>query len=86
MEHIEKRLDKILKNRFGFEMNSIKEALRDKKLLGQEFGMLPRDLLYLFFDIEQEFLIRIPQEAVASGEFNTYNNICKIIYNELRNE
>ncbi len=86
MEHIEKRLDKILKNRFGLEMNSIKEALRDKKLLGQEFGMLPRDLLYLFFDIETEFLIRIPQEAVACGEFNTYNNICKIIYNELRNE
>ncbi len=86
MEHIENRLDDIFKKRFGIEMSPIKEAVRDKKLLGQDFGMPPRDLLYLFFDVEEEFSIKIPQEAVTSGEFSTYDGICKIIDNELRNE
>jgi peptide maturation system acyl carrier-related protein len=86
MEHIEKRLDDIFKKRFGIEMSSIKDKFRDEKLLGQEFGMPPRDLLYLFFDVEEEFSIRIPQEAIVTGQFSTYNGICKIINNELRNE
>ena len=86
MEYIEKRLDDIFKKRFGIEMSPIKDKFRDKKLLGQDFGMPPRDLLYLFFDVEEEFSIKIPQEAVVSGQFSTYNGICKIIGNELRNE
>ncbi|QNU67844.1 peptide maturation system acyl carrier-related protein [Ruminiclostridium herbifermentans] len=85
MEHIEKKLDDIFKRRFGIEMGQNKDKFRDKKLLGQEFGMPPRDLLYLFFDVEKEFSIKIPQDAIVSGQFSTYNGICKIIYDELRN-
>ncbi|WP_024834415.1 peptide maturation system acyl carrier-related protein [Ruminiclostridium josui] len=84
MEYIEKRLDDIFKRRFGIEMGPNKDKFRDKKLLGQEFGMPAKDLLYLFFDVEKEFSIKIPQEAVVSGEFSTYNGICQIIDNEMK--
>lgn len=71
---------------FRTDMAPIKEEFGDKKLLGREFGMPPRDLLYLFFDIEKEFGISIPQESIASGEFSTYNGICRMIEKELMGE
>lgn len=83
-EDIKNRMKGILKSRFALDIDAIKEDFGDKKLLGREFGMNPRDLLYLFFDIEKEFAISIPQESIATGEFSTYNGICKIIYNELK--
>jgi peptide maturation system acyl carrier-related protein len=83
---IEQKLDDIFKNRFGIEMSEIKEQVGDMKFLSQEFGMASRDLLYLYFDIEKEFLIKIPQEVIISGEFSTYNNVFQIIYHELQHE
>jgi acyl carrier protein len=47
--------------------------------LGKEWGLAPRDLLYLFFDIENEFGISIPEEAIEKGKFDTINNIAGII-------
>ncbi len=86
MEDIKKRLDGIFKKRFGVDIGAMKEEFKDKKLLGREIGMPPRDLLYLFFDIEKEFAISISQESIATGKFSTYSNICKIISNEMKNK
>lgn len=38
-----------------------------------------RDLLYLFFDVEKEFGIRIPGEAVCNAGFSDLNGITGIV-------
>ena len=79
MNKIATELKGIFKQRFEMDLGDYNEEALDKELLGYEFNMQPRDLLYLFFDIEKEFGITIPQEDIAEGRFNTFNNIAVII-------
>ena len=81
----EERLNNLFIKRFNINMNKIGEEYKSKKLLGREIGMAPRDLLYLFFDVENEFGIVLPQNRIANGEFDTYNDICKIVHDQLEN-
>lgn len=83
INNVEERLNKLFIERFNIDMNKLGEKYKNKKLLGSEIGMAPRDLLYLFFDVENEFGVAIPQNSIASGEFGTYNGICIIIYKGL---
>jgi len=69
----------LIKKRFNMDFDINDESLVNKKLLGNEIGMKPRDLLYLFCDIENEFGIQIPQEAIITGKFDTLANIVEII-------
>lgn len=77
-------LKNIFARRFDIDMEQKEGALLDKHLLGIDIGLEPRDLIYLYFDIEKEFDINIPDEDVAEGKFNTFNNIAEIIYNQLQ--
>lgn len=78
------RIKNIFVSRFEFNFDTFGgEQLLDKKLLSEEIGLLPRQLLYVFFDIENEFGIQIPQECIANGEFDTINNIVSIVLKEL---
>ena len=70
------KLKSIFKERFDMDINI---ELMDKNLLGCDFGLAPRDLLYLLDDIEKEFDFQIPQEDIAQNKFNSLYNIIKII-------
>lgn len=59
------------------------ENIYSENILGNTWGLDPRDLLYLYLDIEKEFNIIISSEHVIKGTFNCFNNILDIIYNEL---
>lgn len=82
IKDIDKKIKAIFLKRFEMDLDKIQEDFRDTKFLGRKFGMAPRDLLYLFFDVEKEFNIVIPQESIANGEFSTYNGVCEIIRRE----
>lgn len=69
----------IFKYRFDMDFGSMEEAGPDEKLLGKKLKLKPRDLLYLFFDIEKEFGIVIPEQEIHKGNFDTFNNIVRII-------
>lgn len=80
---IDSKLKDIFMNRFNINLCNTDVEELDANLLGKEFNLQPRDLLYLYCDIENIFGITIPQQEVAVGKFNTYNNIYEIIYNQL---
>lgn len=83
---IENRLNKIFSDRYGINFENDTSTginLKNENLLGKTFGMKARDLLYIYFDIERDFGITISQENIASGRFNTYNNIIDIIRNQI---
>ena len=51
--------------------------------MGRRLRLQARDLLYIFFEVEKEFGIKIPEEAIVDGEFDSFNGIVKIIINQL---
>jgi len=77
-------LKNIFTQRFNIDVEQQEGTLLDKHLLGGDIRLNARDLIYLYFDIEKEFGITLPEEDIAEGKFNTFNNIVEIIYNQLQ--
>lgn len=80
---ISNRLKDIFDSRFGICFNNMEEEALDEELLGWKLRLRAGDMLYVFFDVEREFDIVIPEEDIASGRFNTFNNIADIIGRQL---
>ncbi|WP_313563152.1 peptide maturation system acyl carrier-related protein [Ruminiclostridium cellobioparum] len=78
------RLKIIFKERFNIDVDQKESTFFDRNLLYKEIGLEARDLLYLFFDIEKEYNITIPEEVIVDGKFNTFNKIVEIIHNQLK--
>ncbi|EPR11736.1 peptide maturation system acyl carrier-related protein [Ruminiclostridium papyrosolvens] len=79
IEVINEKLLKIFESRFDMDLSESWEEVQDEHFLGSKMRMAPRDLLYLHSDIEKEFNIKISQEHIISGKFNSLNNIINII-------
>lgn len=82
-DYTSEKLANIFLNKLGINIHSFNGKIFDEELLGMEFRMTPRDLVYLFFEIEREFNITIPQEDIVAKKFNTFNNIVNIIENQI---
>lgn len=54
-------------------------GLELKPLLGGEIGLAPRDLLVLFFELEKEFSIKIPEGYIQDGSFQNIIGIKKCL-------
>lgn len=78
------RLKGILKNRFELDMDAKEEQALSLDFLGAAWGLSARDLLYLYFDVEKEFGISIPEEDVAAGNFSSFDNIMGIIRRQIQ--
>ena len=76
-------IQKILKDRFRiiFEIDDNDDLSKD--LLGNTWGLQARDLVYLLFDVEKAFGIKIPEQEIADGNFNTIHNIRSLISSQL---
>ncbi|MUG23707.1 peptide maturation system acyl carrier-related protein [Paenibacillus macerans] len=80
IEEVYKRLDNIFLQRFNM---NVPNEFKEKSLLGQEVGLTPRELVYLFFDIEKLFKITIPEEDIVTGKFYSYKDVSEIIVQQL---
>lgn len=52
----------------------------DKPLTGNFFGLSDIDLVYIFFEIEQEFCIRICPNMLEDYHLGTIRGICEVIH------
>lgn len=80
---VEAGLFRIFKSRFDIDFNELGKEYFCKNLLGEDFELASRDLLYLYFDIKKEFNIIIPEEDISKGKFSTLNGLVEIIANQL---
>ena len=55
----------------------------DKPLTGYYYKLLAIDLVYLLFELEEEFNIKILYESLENYQFSTINGICEIIQERL---
>lgn len=60
------------------DYNWIKEH-RNDKLLGTNIGMTARDLLIVFFMVEELYGIEISEKEIVDGRFSTYEQIVNLI-------
>ena len=56
---------------------------KNEKLLGKKIGLNARDLLILFFRIEEEFNIKIPESIITEVKFTTFKEMEEIIEEQL---
>lgn len=80
-DEIRNRMNKIMKNRFDIEF--FDSDLYDVNLLNSKIGISPRGLVFLFFDVENEFKIKIPEQEIVLERFTTFNNIYQIIMEQI---
>ncbi|KHD13714.1 peptide maturation system acyl carrier-related protein [Clostridium butyricum] len=80
-QEIKNKLGELLEKRFNINFSD--NDLVNKSLLGKDINLKSRDLLYIFFDVEDTFNIKIEEKYIVSHKFNTFNNICNIICCEL---
>lgn len=73
------KVNRIFLNRFHINIDQKDATFLDKQLLGYDWGFNARDLLYLYFDLEKECNIKIPQEFIIQGKFKTINNIIELL-------
>lgn len=48
-----------------------------------EINLQPRDLMLLLYDIEKSFDVRIDDNLIVAGKFNTFSNIYYLLYSKL---
>ncbi len=77
-EILDSKLEKIFDEIIGIDFAKNKE-LKNEKLLGKKVGLTARELVHLYYLIEEEFKIEIPDEVILEGKFDIYNNILEII-------
>ena len=55
----------------------------DVNMLGKPYYIKPRNLVYLFLDIQQDYGIKIAEEYLKNQQFATINGIASIIMRNL---
>lgn len=78
------KLNEIFMDLFGIDLfDENFNCNINENLLGSNFKLRARDLIYLLFDVEKKFNINITDEDLNETDFNTINNILKVIDNKL---
>lgn len=77
------KLNNIFKKRFDINLFSSESDINiNDNLLGENFRLTAGDLIYLLYDVEEEFNITVSEEDIDNIKFNTINNIITIINNK----
>lgn len=79
---IQNRLIKIINEKIIREKNEITETEVNKKLMGSDIGLNPRDLLVLFHEVEEEFEIKFKEDTINRIGFKTIIDICRAVEKE----
>ncbi|AET58612.1 peptide maturation system acyl carrier-related protein [Paenibacillus sp. FSL R10-2782] len=73
---VELELENIFLKLFEIRLNEVDIGA---PLLGSGMRLLPRDLVYLFFEVEKSFAIQISQERISEGCFLTYDRLLETV-------
>lgn len=73
-EKIDFKLSEIFRQITGIDFRENMD-LKNQKLLGKSIGLTARELVHLYYMIEEQFGIEIGEEIILDGKFDIYNNI-----------
>jgi acyl carrier protein len=73
------KLSDVIEKRFNFLVKEISTSWENELILGSKFGFTPRELIYLFFEVQRDFNLKIPQEHILDGSFKSLAGIADSI-------
>lgn len=84
LDNMKVKLMGIFKKRLNMDFDKLGKDSFSQNLLGEEIRLSARDLLYIYFDVKNEFDINIPQEDIAQGKFSTFDGIFESILSQMK--
>jgi peptide maturation system acyl carrier-related protein len=75
---MEEKLKRLIKDTLSIDISQMTEKEKEYPLLSKRFEVLPYQMLVLFTRIERDFGIRIDEEDIVAGRFNSYSDILRI--------
>lgn len=86
LDEIKEKLAMLFNKYLKLNFKEMDPGLLDMNIFDSRFKLYPRDLLYMFFKIEEEFKIHICEEDIINKKFNTFNNIALVIFNTINSK
>ena len=81
-EQIVNLLSSILMELFSIDMSSLPKEARKYSLLSEKFGIEPYQMVAFMETVEETFGIKIPESAIVTQKFDSFDDIIKIIISE----
>lgn len=78
MDQVRQEIVQLLNNKIGYSWINIENA-GDLPLTGKPFYLSEIDLVYLLFEIEKKYDIRIEEKYLVEYGFSTVNKIADIV-------
>ena len=75
-------LSRILMELFNIDMSSLPKEARKYPLLSEKFGIEPYQMVAFMETVEETFGIKIPESAIVTQKFDSFDDIIKIIISE----
>ncbi len=78
-ESIKKDVTRILINKMGVSKETLEIMPNDMSILDGEVGLKPRDLITLFFDLQEKYGILFDEQDIIGRRFDRIDNIVESI-------
>lgn len=73
---LRRNISKIIKNVSNIE---ITEDKYDKEFLSADIKLTPFFLVYIFFEIQEQYQIKFKETDILMGKFKTLNQVAKLL-------
>ncbi|MDE7423851.1 MAG: hypothetical protein K2N51_09185 [Lachnospiraceae bacterium] len=83
---MEEKIKEMIKTTLNVNIDNMTEEEKDYPLLSKRFDVMPYQMLVFFTRVEKEFGIKISNESIVDGKFNSYNDISKIVLELVRED
>lgn len=84
-QEITERVCKVLVKKIDVNYRLLTEEGLELPLTGRKIGLRARDLVYLFFEVEKEFDIKINTDNLENYKFNTILGIVELVMEQKAN-
>lgn len=83
-EDIELRIRNFIKEKLDVDITEKHTEYTNISLLSPEIGLKPRDLLVIFFEMEQIFNIHFLEEDITKKRFDILSDMVDSIYEKIK--
>lgn len=82
-EEITNEVNRVIRNKLYIDLSKLTKEQQDYSLLHPKVGLEPRDLLAIFFELQNAFNIKFEEKDIMENRFDYYNNIIYIVEEKL---
>ena len=82
-KEITNKVNLVIRNNLYIDLSKLTKEQENYSLLHPKVGLEPRDLIAIFFEIQNAFNIKFEEKDIMENRFDYYNNIIDIVEEKL---